>query len=246
MSSSECSGRHPVARDELARVADEHGHVDGAHEVGRGDDSQRTSGAAHEALGQIADAHPVTRAHVVDLAGDAAIGEQRVRAHDVAHVGEVAHGIAVAERDLVGAPRARRAATRAARPGTRNAGDWPGPVWLNARVHTTASPCIRCASSATASAATLLFPYGLTGRHSVCSSTGIAAGSTVPYCSELPTTTTRATPAATHASTTARVPSTFTWVSSSPSDHDAPTWLRAARWYTTSGDSSPMRRTTAS
>ena len=55
------------------------------------------------ALGQVADADAATRAHVVDLAGHAALGEQRVRAHDVAHVGEVADGIAVAERDLVGA-----------------------------------------------------------------------------------------------------------------------------------------------
>ena len=35
------------------------------------------------------------------------------------------------------------AAMRAARPGTRNAGDWPAPVWLNARVHTTARPWSR-------------------------------------------------------------------------------------------------------
>ena len=56
-----------------------------------------------EPLEQVAQAHAAPGAHVVDLTGRTVFCEQRVRAHDVAHIAEIAHGVTVAERDLVAA-----------------------------------------------------------------------------------------------------------------------------------------------
>ena len=81
----------------------------------------------------------------------------------------------------------------------------------------------------------MLAPYGLTGRSGVSSSIGSWSGVTCPYCSALPTTSTRSTPAASAASSTWRVPTAFTRRTSAGADHELPTWLAAARWYTASG-----------
>src|SRR5205823_986553 len=83
-------------------------------------------------------------------------------------------------RRIAGAPVRSAWATRAARPGTRKRLDWPGPVWLNARTHTAGTPSRAKASSATASAAALLTPYGDSGRSGVRSSIG-AAVPEAPY-----------------------------------------------------------------
>ena len=130
---------------------------------------------------------------------------------------------------IVLAPLCSASATRRAKPGTKNAPVWPGPVWLNARTRTVSSPPPSHACSATNDAATLLTPYGESGRSGVSSSTRSRPASTRPYSSELPTTSTRAAPAARAASITCWVPSTLTRRNPAGSRHESATFDRAAR-----------------
>ena len=63
----------------------------------------RMTGHRHQPVGQLADGQVAARADVVGLARLAVLDQQPVGPHDVAHVGEVAAGGQVADRDDLGA-----------------------------------------------------------------------------------------------------------------------------------------------
>ena len=92
-----------------------------------------------EALGDLGDGDVAPAAHVVDLAGDAALGQQPVGAHHVADVGESRRGERFPTTMLV-APLRRASTIRSASADTTNAEDCPGPTWLNGRTRSTGKP----------------------------------------------------------------------------------------------------------
>src|SRR5215831_10898876 len=85
---------------DLARIADEQGHVGGAHAVGPGLDGH--GGGARgldEKVQDFADGPRLARAQIVNLSRFAALQEGPVAPHDVAHVGEVSPRLEVAHLD---------------------------------------------------------------------------------------------------------------------------------------------------
>ena len=92
VSSSACSGHHPVAATSLLLSPRQHGHIDGAHQLGIDLEGQIGARDLEHAPGQVLDGDIAAGAHVVGLARLALLGEESVGAHDVTHVGEVATG----------------------------------------------------------------------------------------------------------------------------------------------------------
>ena len=204
---------------ELGRVPDHHGHVDGRASSVSSTSSSGRAAAREQRRGQVADGEADTGAHVVGLARCAVLGEEAVGAHDVAHVGHVAHGPTVSDRD------------------------GGGPVLLgsgDARCEARHQEARRLAGTGVVerpngddghAIAASGFERELLGAH-----LALAVGGewlprmclrhrrvvATPYCSALPTTITISTPTDPQASTTLRVPATFT--ASSPVDpHESPT-----------------------
>ena len=92
---------------QLLRVADDGGDVGGPHAArDRGGPRSRTPETSSSSCSTSPMAMPAPAADVVGLARPPLLEQQPVGAHDVAHVGEVAHGVEVAR------PRARRAGAR--------------------------------------------------------------------------------------------------------------------------------------
>ena len=170
----------------------------------RGTSTGRTSsGSVTSRIGEVARAMrwsaicwmltPRARADVVDLARLAALGEQPVGAHDVAHVGEVAHRVERTDGDLLDAvalaardPRGERGdheLLRLSRTGvTERSNPDRAEAVAEERLHREhVGRGLRRA-------------VGRDGRSGVASVIGRSASGTWPYSSELSTTTTRATP----------------------------------------------------
>ena len=118
------SGSQPVAVGEAGVVAPQHGDVDRAEQLGVGLEAHRATGHGQQVVGQLLHGDVAAAAHVVDLARLAVLDQQPVGPHHVAHVGEVAAGREVADRDHVAAlaPRCGRSATPAPGPRTCRSG----------------------------------------------------------------------------------------------------------------------------
>ena len=135
-------GSHPVAARSRRGIADLRGHVGGTEPLGVHAHLDVRARRREEEVEQLPDAAPAPAAHVVDGARRPALLEQHpVGAHHVAHVGEVAHRLEVADLQH-GGPPARLdlgdlAGERALREGLARA---PGPVWWKVRVRTTRRP----------------------------------------------------------------------------------------------------------
>ena len=78
---------------------------------------------------------------------------------------------------MVAAPRRSASTMRLASAGTAKLGVWPGPMWLNGRTVITCWPWPRWAWATTASAASLLAAYGVSGAVGDSSSRGSRPGS---------------------------------------------------------------------
>ena len=131
---------------------------------------------------------------------------------------------------------------RAASAGTRKRGDWPGPVWLNARTRTTGTPRSDHTRRATSSAATLLSAYGESGRCGVVLADRELVVGDRAVLLGAPDDHDRA-----HVRARARVDDVAGAVDVHRRDgvalvdHDSPTCVSAARWYTASGCASATR-----
>ena len=92
----------------------------------------RDARAREQQIEQLADRDRASGADVVGPAGRAAFEDQRVGAHRVAHVGEIAPRLEVADRDLrlPSVPRSM-SAIRRAKPDAAKCGSCRGPKWLN-------------------------------------------------------------------------------------------------------------------
>ena len=205
-------GAQPVSATSFVPVADEDGHVDRPHEgsstvVSRSGrvGAVRSGSAARSPTGR---RDPSRRCRPRP---DTPSTRSRYGAHDVAHVAEVANRLAVAERDLVVDPSRSAATMRVARPGTRKSGRLPGPGVVEGAGADHARGRARGARRrASASAATLVSPYGVIGRKGVDSLMGRSTGSTRRTARRCRRRGRARTPAARTASSTLAVPPTLT------------------------------------
>ncbi len=134
---------------------------------------------------------PSGRSRRCRSAGAAALGEQPVGAHDVAHVGEVAARVGVAGDDPdASAPASAASAAWRASEETMKIGSCPGPAWLNGRARTMSSPWASAYTAASRSPAVFETAYGFAGLSGASSSIGSRARR--PYTSQVLTHTTRA------------------------------------------------------
>ena len=93
----------PRRRVQLGEVTAHDGHVDGPSQLRVELEPQLDPGQALHLQGHVGDGDVAAAAHVVDLAGDAPLGQEPVGPHHVADVGEVAPGRQVPHHDAVGA-----------------------------------------------------------------------------------------------------------------------------------------------
>ena len=114
--------------------------------------STGTRARAISTIEQLADGDRAARADVVGTARLSALENQLVGAHRVAHVGEIAPRVEIADRDLRRPASRSMSAMRRAKPEATKYGSCRGPKWLNGRAIVTAmppfvfTPSISCAS----------------------------------------------------------------------------------------------------
>ena len=95
------AGCHFVAARNLARVADEAGYVDRPDEIRILHQAQPNAGAREQRGRDLSDGMARARTHVVDRARFAFERGEAIRAHDVAHVVDVAYRVERTDSDVV-------------------------------------------------------------------------------------------------------------------------------------------------
>ena len=225
------SGSQPVAARQPGVVAPQHRDVDRPQQLGVGLEAHAARGQREELVGQLLHGDVAARAHVVDLARLAALDQQAVGPHDVAHVGEVASGGQVADRDHVAAVElvagdARRQRRRHELVGLARAEvvERPHPQHRQPA----AEPGLEAEEVGRHLG---LAAYGLTGRSGdVLGERQLGSGRPCRTRRRSTTDSTRSTPASVAARSTFSVPSALARKASTGALHEPPTSAQPARW----------------